>query len=124
MKLFRSRLIVSHKKGSENCEIFIRKFFIGIIVVVDVRRVRVVVFTERVLLINNHYLQQSTCLSRNGTHKSLSELCMDSIVDNMERWTALRSSVHVFCHFYLLRECLWNTWLLVGYCYNYFITAF
>ncbi len=57
-------------------------------------------------------------------HKSLAELCMDSIVDNMEKWTASRSSEHVFCHFYLLRECLWNTWLLVGYCYNYFITAF
>ena len=35
-------------KISENCEIF-RKFF-SVIVVVDVRRVRVVVFTERVLL--------------------------------------------------------------------------
>ncbi|XP_046452047.1 uncharacterized protein LOC124200011 isoform X2 [Daphnia pulex] len=40
-------------------------------------------------------------------HKSLAELCMDSIVDNMEKWTALRSSEHVFCHFYLLpSHCL------------------
>jgi hypothetical protein len=39
-------------------------------------------------------------------HKSLAELCMDSIVDNMEKWTALRSSEHVSSLFYLLRECL------------------
>jgi hypothetical protein len=38
-------------------------------------------------------------------HKSLSELCMDSIVDNMEKWTASRSLVHVSTPFYLLREC-------------------
>jgi hypothetical protein len=29
---------------------------------------------------------------------------MDSIVDNMEKWTALRSLVHVSTPFYLLRE--------------------
>ncbi|XP_046645866.1 uncharacterized protein LOC124336199 [Daphnia pulicaria] len=40
-------------------------------------------------------------------HKSLSELCMDSIVDNMEKWTALRSLVHVSTPFYLLpSHCL------------------
>jgi hypothetical protein len=39
-------------------------------------------------------------------HKSLSELCMDSIVDNMEKWTAFRSSVHVSSLFHFLRECL------------------
>ncbi|XP_046653360.1 uncharacterized protein LOC124344011 [Daphnia pulicaria] len=40
-------------------------------------------------------------------HKSLAELCMDSIVDNMEKWTALRSSVHVSSLFYLLpSHCL------------------
>ncbi|XP_046454758.1 uncharacterized protein LOC124202469 [Daphnia pulex] len=40
-------------------------------------------------------------------HKSLAELCMDSIVDNMEKWTASRSSVHVSSLFYLLpSHCL------------------
>ncbi|XP_046645883.1 uncharacterized protein LOC124336214 [Daphnia pulicaria] len=40
-------------------------------------------------------------------HKSLSELCMDSIVDNMEKWTASRSLVHVSTPFYLLpSHCL------------------
>ncbi len=38
-------------------------------------------------------------------NKSLAELCMDSIVDNMEKWTALRSSEHVSSLFYLLRKC-------------------
>ncbi len=58
-------------------------------------------------------------------HKSLSELCMDSIVDNMEKWTALRSSEHVSSLFYLLRE-----YEIVGYCYGpycyycYFIMLF
>jgi hypothetical protein len=50
-------------------------------------------------------------------HKSLSELCMDSIVDNMEKWTAIRSSVHVSSLFSLLRR-----YEIVGYCYYcYFI---
>ncbi len=48
-------------------------------------------------------------------YKSLSAMCMDNIVDNKEKWTALRSSEHVFCHFYHLREFLWNSWLLVFY---------
>jgi hypothetical protein len=39
-------------------------------------------------------------------HKSLAELCMNSIVDNKEKWTALRSSELVSCHFYHLRKCL------------------
>ncbi|EFX80501.1 hypothetical protein DAPPUDRAFT_304136 [Daphnia pulex] len=40
-------------------------------------------------------------------NKSLSAMCMDSIVDNMEKWTALRSSVHVSILFYLLpSHCL------------------
>ncbi|XP_046452052.1 uncharacterized protein LOC124200011 isoform X6 [Daphnia pulex] len=39
--------------------------------------------------------------------KSLSALCMDSIVVNMEKWTASRSSVHVSSLFYLLpSHCL------------------
>ncbi|XP_046440959.1 uncharacterized protein LOC124191946 [Daphnia pulex] len=39
--------------------------------------------------------------------KSLSALCMDNIVDNMEKWTALRSLEHVFYHFRLLpSHCL------------------
>jgi hypothetical protein len=53
-------------------------------------------------------------------HKSLSELCMDSIVDNMEKWTAIRSSVHVSSLFSLLRK-----YEIVGYCYYcYFIMLF
>ncbi|XP_046633613.1 uncharacterized protein LOC124313003 isoform X2 [Daphnia pulicaria] len=40
-------------------------------------------------------------------HKSLAELCMNSIVDNMEKWTESRSSVHVSSLFYLLpSHCL------------------
>ncbi|XP_046459444.1 uncharacterized protein LOC124205914 isoform X2 [Daphnia pulex] len=40
-------------------------------------------------------------------HKSLSELCMDSIVDNMEKWTASRGLAHVSSPFYLLpSHCL------------------
>ncbi|EFX80500.1 hypothetical protein DAPPUDRAFT_318654 [Daphnia pulex] len=39
--------------------------------------------------------------------KSLSALCMENIVDNMEKWTALRSSEHVSCHFFHLpSHCL------------------
>ncbi|XP_046437995.1 uncharacterized protein LOC124189402 [Daphnia pulex] len=34
--------------------------------------------------------------------KSLAGLCMDNIVDNMEKWTASRSSELVSCHFYHL----------------------
>ncbi len=37
--------------------------------------------------------------------KSLSALCMDSIIENMVKWTASRSLVHVSIPFYLLREC-------------------
>jgi hypothetical protein len=48
-------------------------------------------------------------------HKSLSELCMDSIVDNMEKWTASRSLVHVSTPFYLLRECHFCG--IIGYYY-------
>jgi hypothetical protein len=48
-------------------------------------------------------------------HKSLSELCMDSIVDNMEKWTASRSLVHVSTPFYLLRECYFCG--IIGYYY-------
>jgi hypothetical protein len=52
--------------------------------------------------------------------KSLSGLCMDNIVDNMEKWTASRSSELVSCHFYHLRE-----YEIVGYCYYcYFIMLF
>ncbi len=90
--------------------------------IVDVRFVCVLVFTEVlhcVLLTIIFNMPQPKWYG-----KSLSALCMDSIVDNMEKWTALRSSEHVFYHFHLLRECLWNTCLFVGYCYNYFITAF
>jgi hypothetical protein len=39
-------------------------------------------------------------------HKSLAELCMNSIVDNKEKWTALRNSEYVSSLFKLLRECL------------------
>ncbi|XP_046453643.1 uncharacterized protein LOC124201192 isoform X4 [Daphnia pulex] len=39
--------------------------------------------------------------------KSLSALCMENIVNNMEKWTALRSSEHVSILFYLLpSHCL------------------
>ncbi len=45
---------------------------------------------------------------------------MDNIVDNMEKWTASRSSELVSCHFYHLRE-----YEIVGYCYYcYFIMLF
>jgi hypothetical protein len=53
-------------------------------------------------------------------HKSLAELCMDSIVDNMEKWTALRSSVHVSSLFYLLRECLFLG-IIVCFLFDYAI---
>jgi hypothetical protein len=54
--------------------------------------------------------------------KSLSALCMENIVDNMEKWTALRSSEDVSCHFFHLRECLYK---IVGvYYYCYFIMPF
>jgi hypothetical protein len=47
-------------------------------------------------------------------------MCMDNIVDNMEKWTASRSSELVSCHFYHLRE-----YEIVGYCYYcYFIMLF
>jgi hypothetical protein len=55
--------------------------------------------------------------------KSLSALCMENIADNMEKWTALRSSEDVSCYFFHLRECLYK---IVGiiYYYCYFIMPF